>query len=204
MRRPEPRGLIFDCDGTLALTADLHFNAFNAALARQGAGMDRAWYEARKGLDRTDLIAAFTATHPVPLAADRLVADSLALTIEKAETTAVENPPVAAFARRMHGRMPIAVASNAETPIVRAILKGAGLDALFDIVITVVEAKRPKPDPAVFLMTAQAMGLAPADCLVLEDSAQGLAAARAAGMAVLDVRQARDLARLARFAPDPA
>ncbi|SDJ31913.1 HAD family hydrolase [Aliiruegeria lutimaris] len=184
----DTKAVIFDCDGTLALTANLHFDAFNAALARQGAYMDRAWYDARKGLDRNDLIAEFAAQHDAVLDCARIVADSRRITVERAEQTAVENPPVAALARRLKGKVPIAVGSNAETDVVRSILRGAGLDPLFEVVVTVVEALRPKPDPAIFLLAAERLAVAPGECLVLEDSEQGLQAAIAAGMDVLDVR----------------
>ncbi|NDR58820.1 HAD family hydrolase [Aliiruegeria sabulilitoris] len=192
----DAKALIFDCDGTLALTANLHFDAFNAALARQGAWMDRAWYEDRKGLDRNDLIAAFVAQHDAELDCPRIVADSRAITVERAELTAVENPPVAALARRLKGKVPIAVGSNAETDVVRAILRGAGLDTLFDVVVTVVEALQPKPDPAIFLLAAERLAVPPGDCLVLEDSEQGVQAAISAGMNVLDVRLSDVLARI--------
>lgn len=188
--------LIFDCDGTLALTADLHFNAFNAALQRQGARLRRDWYEARKGLDRCGLLAAYAQEHPGTLDTTRVFDDSIALTLELAGTTSRPNPPVAAFARRFHARRPMAVASNAETPVTRAILAGAGLLELFDVIVTVTEAGRAKPDPAMLFMAAEAMGVAPARCLVLEDSDQGLAAARAGGFAAWDVRQPEALARI--------
>ncbi len=199
----EAKAVIFDCDGTLALTASLHFDAFNDALARQGARMERAWYETRKGLDRNDLIAAFAAHHDAALDHARLNVDSRAMTIERALATVVENPPVAALARRLKGRVPMAVGSNAETDVVWSILRGAGLDGLFDIVVTVVEAGRPKPDPAIFRLAAARLEVAPEDCLVLEDSEQGILAAGAAGMQVLDVRRADALARIDAMVRSP-
>ncbi|MFD0979979.1 HAD family hydrolase [Tropicimonas aquimaris] len=199
MTKPDAKAVIFDCDGTLALTATLHFDAFNAALALQGACMDRAWYEARKGLDRNDLIAAFSEEHDGALDTARLVADSRRITVERAERTAVENPPVAALARRLKGMLPIAVGSNAETDVVRAILRGAGLDYLFDVVVTVVEARVPKPDPAIFRLAAERLSVKPRDCLVLEDSEQGLQAGIAAGMKVWDVRRPDVLSRIENF-----
>lgn len=180
--------VIFDVDGTLALTANLHFDAFNAAAMRQNAAMDRAWYDARKGLDRTGLISAFAAAHDTALDVGRLARDSLAITIERAEATAVENPPIAALARRLHGHVPLGVGSNAETPIVEAVLRGAGVSALFDALVTVTEAGRAKPDPAIFTLAARQLDTDPARCLVLEDSTEGLDAARAAGMTGWDVR----------------
>ena len=192
---PEFDALIFDCDGTLCLTADLHFHAFAAALAEQGAVLDRGWYQARTGLGRADLIAAFAADHGVALDVPALVAASLAATRPTPDLCR-PHAPVAGLARRFAGRVPMAVASNAEGGIVRAVLAACGLEGLFSPVIGVTDAGVPKPDPAMFLMAARAMDTAPARCLVLEDSAEGLAAAARAGMAALDVRRADALATI--------
>jgi HAD superfamily hydrolase (TIGR01509 family) len=192
--------VVFDVDGTLALTATLHFDAFNAAALRQGAQMSRAWYDARKGLDRHGLTTALAETHAretgrrLDTAALRM--ESLALTVARAGTVAVENPPVAALARRLHGRVPLAVGSNAETPVVEAVLAGAGLGTLFDAIVTVSDTGRAKPAPDIFALAADRLGVAPGSCLVVEDSDEGLDAARRAGMTGWDIRDAQVLKRV--------
>ncbi|MCB1357119.1 MAG: HAD family phosphatase [Maritimibacter sp.] len=195
--------VLFDVDGTLALTATLHFDAFNAAAKRQGAQMSRAWYDRRKGLDRRGLTAAFAASHEREtghrLDAGALMVDSLALTIERAALVAVENPPVAALARRLHGRVPLAVGSNAETPVAEVVLAGAGLAALFDAIVTVSETGRAKPAPDIFARAAARLGVAAHRCLVLEDSDEGMEAAHRAGMTGWDIRLARTMARVESF-----
>ncbi|MDP1668383.1 MAG: HAD family phosphatase [Phaeovulum sp.] len=196
-----PEALIFDCDGTLVLSADLHFAAFSAALAAQGAHLDRAWYEARTGFARRDLIAAFCAQSGLRLDRARLEAESITATLARAATTVRANAPVAALARRCFGHLPMAVASNAEKPVVQAMLAAAALGDLFDPVVTLSEAGKAKPDPAMFLMAASAMAHAPARCLVLEDSDQGLQAARAAGIPALDVRLPSVLTMLPQLWP---
>ena len=72
-----------------------------------------------------------------------------------------------------------------------------GLRALFDTVVTLDQVAAAKPDPEMFLLAALRLGQAPADCLVLEDSAQGMEAARRAGIPALDVRQPEALAQIA-------
>lgn len=178
--------LIFDCDGTLVLSSTLHLDAFSAALGEQGCKLDPGWYAARTGLARHDLLRAYAAG-VAPLDVPLAVARSIDLTLTIAGACR-ENPAVAALARHWQGRVPMAVASNAEAPVVWAMLAACNLTALFDPVITLTEAVIPKPDPAMFLMAAAAMRVPAARCLVLEDSDQGLAAAAAAGMAAVDVR----------------
>ena len=85
------------------------------------------------------------------------------------------------------GRLPLAVASNTREATVRATLAASGLPAVFDLVFTPDQGRRPKPDPDVYLAACEALGVVPADAVAFEDSAPGAAAARAAGMFVIAV-----------------
>lgn len=189
----EPRGIpaaiLFDCDGTLLLTGDLHFRAISAALKRQGQVMARDWYGGLTGLDRRDLFRRYCTEFGLRLDTERLIADSIGLTVGLAGE-ARENPLVADVARQASGRVPAAVVTNSERAIVRAFLAATGLDVLFDRVLSCEDAPDPKPAPDLYLAAAAALGVEPRACLVLEDSDQGIAAAEAAGMAWHDVRRA--------------
>lgn len=184
---PPFKGLIFDCDGTLVISAGLHFAAFQAALGQQGVTMDPDWYAARTGLARRDLLGALRDTLHPGLDVNRAVADSIGATLDAAHTC-LPNPPVVALARAWFGRVPMAVASNAEGAVMRAMLDACELTGLFDPLIGLNDVSAPKPDPEMFLLAAKRMGIAAKDCLVLEDSDQGMQAAAAAGMAAVDVR----------------
>lgn len=182
-----PAAILFDCDGTLLLTAEIHFNAIAGAARLQGADMPRPWYMALTGLGRRDLFAHFTKEFGLTLDVARLVADSVSLTAQMSDQ-ARENPLVADLARRMSGHVPIAVVTNSEDSIAKAFLGATGLLDLFDAVLTVEDAPHPKPAPDLYLAAAARLSVAPETCLVLEDSQQGLAAAKRAGMTALDVR----------------
>ena len=69
-----------------------------------------------------------------------------------------------------------------------AILRSLGLLEGLDALVSGDDVVNGKPDPEPFLKAAELVGAAPAECLVLEDHPAGIAAARAAGMAVMDVR----------------
>ena len=183
-----PEAILFDCDGTLLLTSDLHFKAISGAIARHGGVMPRTWYMARTGLGRSDLVAQFAADFAVALDMQRIVADSIALTVTIA-ADARENPLVADIARQASGRLPIAVVTNSEAAIARAFLAETALHDLFDCILTCEDAARPKPAPDLYLEAASRLGVVPAECLVLEDSDQGIQAAVTAGMMCFDVRK---------------
>ena len=76
-------------------------------------------------------------------------------------------------------QMPWAVVTSADGPLATARLSAAGIDP--PLLITVEDVSVGKPDPECFLLAAQRLGVEPRRCLVVEDSAPGLAAARAAG-----------------------
>lgn len=182
-----PEAVLFDCDGTLLLTADLHYEGMAAACAAQGCVMPRAWYMNVTGLGRKDTFAQFAAEFDLALDHPRLVADSIANTAAMASRTRI-NPTVAALAQNLAGKIAIAVVTNSEAIIAHAFLRAADLHDLFNAILTVEDAALPKPDPALYLAAAAKLGVAIENCVVLEDSAQGLSAGTAAGATCIDVR----------------
>jgi sugar-phosphatase len=81
---------------------------------------------------------------------------------------------------------PQAMVTSATTELATRRMAAAGL-TVPAVAITAEQVARSKPDPEGFLLGAAALGFAPADCVVFEDSAAGITAARAAGMAVVGV-----------------
>jgi putative hydrolase of the HAD superfamily len=86
--------------------------------------------------------------------------------------------------------MPCAVASSSSYRWVGGWLERLGILGRFRCVRTADDVERTKPDPALFLSAAACLGAAPAACLVLEDSPNGILAARGAGCPVLAVPSA--------------
>lgn len=89
------------------------------------------------------------------------------------------------LARRRSCRL--AVASSSPRLLIEAVLRRYGLREMFDEVASAAEERLGKPDPAVFLTAARLLGAAPGECLVIEDSSNGVLAAKAAGMRCLAV-----------------
>jgi HAD superfamily hydrolase (TIGR01509 family) len=83
--------------------------------------------------------------------------------------------------------VPRALASSSARRLVLATLERFGVRERFDAVVSGDDVTHPKPAPDIFLEAARRLGVAPAGCVVLEDSQSGVAAARAAGMAVVAV-----------------
>lgn len=93
--------------------------------------------------------------------------------------------------RRLAGPFRLAVASSSNRAVIDAVLEQAGLAALFDATVSSEEVARGKPAPDVFLEAARRLGIEPVRCAAIEDSANGIRAARAAGMRVLAIPNRR-------------
>jgi HAD superfamily hydrolase (TIGR01509 family) len=92
--------------------------------------------------------------------------------------------------QRVAERHRTALASSAHPEIIAATLAACGLDGTFDVVVSSDDVGRGKPYPDVFLEAARRLGAAPARCVVVEDSLNGILAARAAGMVAVLVPNA--------------
>jgi HAD superfamily hydrolase (TIGR01509 family) len=87
--------------------------------------------------------------------------------------------------------IPLAIASSAVRSSIEAILVRLGLRDAFPLIVDGSEVARGKPDPEAYLLTARKLGVAPAECVVLEDSHVGVIAAKGAGMFCIAVRNPR-------------
>lgn len=126
---------------------------------------------------------------------DRLRLDLDAAAIEDAIVGGVvdryrrEGPPIidgaVAAVRRIAAAHPVAVASSAHRAVIDAALDAIGLADRFAVVVSSDEVAHGKPAPDVYLEAARRLGVDPGTCLVVEDSRNGVVAARAAGMTVV-------------------
>jgi HAD superfamily hydrolase (TIGR01509 family) len=83
--------------------------------------------------------------------------------------------------------VPVGVASNSPRPFVERTLEAAGLRGRFGCVLSADDVAHPKPAPDLYVELARGLGADPADCVALEDSPTGVAAARAAGAFVIGI-----------------
>ena len=194
MRLPEPlRALIFDVDGTLAETELAHLAAFNAAFA--AAGLDWRWSEAEYARLLTttggkERIARFAGERGLAIeaaAVAALHADKTRRFAVLVEDGAVAlRPGVAELLAAARARgVRLAVATTTTPANVDALCRaalGAPAAAVFEVIAAGDAVKAKKPAPDVYLLALAGLGLDPAGCVAVEDSLNGLVAARAAGL----------------------
>jgi HAD superfamily hydrolase (TIGR01509 family) len=181
-------GFIFDCDGTLADSMPLYHRAWQRALTAHGVGFEFSWeiFVSRAGMSTALTIEALNAEFGTTLEASSVErhqhAEFLTLIDEVQPIHAVVE-----VARRYAGKIPMSVASGGARPLVERTLELIGVRDLFPIVVVAADVPRGKPEPDIFLLAAERMGVPPARCLVFEDGEPGLVAARRAGMQALFV-----------------
>jgi HAD superfamily hydrolase (TIGR01509 family) len=133
------------------------------------------------GTPTSRIVEILNERHGLKLPVAETVAHKEAVFLELSpEIAAIE--PVIAIAKAFAGRKPMAVASGGHRRIVLNTLRALGIVDLFDTIVTSEDYRRGKPSPDPFLEAALRMGVAPEQCLVFEDTATGVAAAKAAGM----------------------
>lgn len=96
-------------------------------------------------------------------------------------------PGAAALIERVRARLPVAVASNAPRALLERAIDSAGLGGAFDVVLGADDVARPKPAPDLYATATRLLGTEARATVAFEDSAPGVASARAAGLYVVAV-----------------
>jgi len=182
------QGLIFDCDGTLADTMPAHFLAWTETLQRYGLAFSEDRFYALGGVPAPRIVRLLADEQGRSIDA-RAVADEKEQRYEGYLDAIGGIAPVLAIARAHHGRRPMAVASGGYRHIVLRTLERLEIGDLFDAVVGQEDVEHHKPAPDSFLLAAKRLGVDPRRCCAFEDAEPGIAAAQAAGMTVVDVRE---------------
>jgi len=179
--------VIFDCDGTLVDSEPLAAVAWERALAPYGYALTADDLERSVGLPYPTVHAYFAERAGLPSAPAfwRELSRELFALID-AELRPFADAVGAARALRAQG-VRVAVASSSVRERLERTLHRAGLLDAFHATVAGDEVARGKPAPDMFLAAAERLGVAPADCVVIEDSPPGVEAGLAAGMVTLAV-----------------
>jgi beta-phosphoglucomutase family hydrolase len=181
--------LIFDMDGVLVDSNPVHRDAWVRFNRRYGLETTAAMLERMYGKRNDEIVRDFFGhgLTPAEVTARGAAKEKLYREMIAGRMESLLVPGLRRFLDR-HAGTPMAVASNAEPENVRFVLDQAGLGHYFRVVLDGHQVSRPKPDPEIYLLAAGLLGVAPANCLVFEDSHSGVQVARAAGTRVIGVR----------------
>jgi HAD superfamily hydrolase (TIGR01509 family) len=182
------RALLFDLDGTLIDSAEANCAAYSRALLEFGVRIE------------PDAVAKFSAGRqwrdflPAILREAGVERDPQAIASRKGELYRERvgelrlNGALLTLAASVGPHMRTALVTTASAESVRANLRHADANHVFDHVVTGDDVARHKPDPEAYLLALARLQFDPSDCLAFEDSDVGVASAEAAGIAVVRVR----------------
>ncbi len=179
---------LFDLDGVLIDSMPMHTEAWQAYLRQ--LGIEQSYVAERMhGKRNSELVRELIdaglsddSAFEHGAAKERLFREMiLAADLERYRV-----PGVTAFLEEFHD-VPKAVGSNAEPANIGFALERLGLAQYFQVRVDGSQVQRPKPYPDIYLLAAERLGVAPANCIVFEDSPTGVAAGVAAGMRVVGI-----------------
>ena len=180
--------MVFDCDGTIADTMPLHYEAWVAALGEFGVEFPEALFYEMAGIPTARIIEILNERHGHAMPV-RETADYKESLFEKTIPRVRPVAPVVKVIEAYSGKLPMAVATGATRAICTKTLTALGLVGHFGAIVTADDVARGKPAPDIFLEAARRIGVGPDRCVVFEDGDLGIEAARAAGMGVVDIRK---------------
>jgi beta-phosphoglucomutase family hydrolase len=185
---PHIRGLVFDLDGTLADTMPSHFKAWNECLATYGHQFEEALFYEFAGIPTLKIFQLLNERHGwnVPPEEATVLKEQL---FERYIPDVLPIEPVVKYIHEFKGTLPMAIATGGQRHIATKTLSALGLTPHFQAIVTADDVLHGKPAPDIFLEAARRIGVPPTDCVAFEDADLGVQAARAAGMAVIDVRR---------------
>jgi len=183
--------VVFDLDGVL-VDSEHVWDEVREMLARERGGR---WHERAQaemmGMSSTEWSRYMHDVLGLPESPEEINAE----VVRRMKTRYAERLPFIAGAveavERLAGSFRLGLASSSNRPLIDAVLSASGLGGHFEVTVSSEEVERGKPAPDVFLETARRLEIAPEGCAAVEDSANGIRAASAAGMRVIAIPNSR-------------
>lgn len=179
---PFPRAVIFDMDGTLVATTEADYKAWERIFNDHGRPLSFEDYYPLLGKKSHDVV------HDVLGIKDERSVEVLSWKMkyfeEIVEEKGIEVLPFAFdFLRLLKDHdILLGLATSSRQAKMKLVLEQSGLAPFFDICVTGEMVDKGKPNPDIFLLTAEKLGVSPVECIVVEDAIHGVSAALAAGM----------------------
>ncbi len=194
-----PKGVIFDMDGVLVDTEEWICRAGIAMFAEHGVEASPEDFVPFVGAGENRYLGGVAEKHGFAIDIERDKARCYEIYAEMVAGKLEPLPGVHAFVGKCRERsLKLALATAADRVKMEVNLREIGLPPeTFDAAVNALDVERKKPDPEIFLLAAKKMGVPAPECLVVEDSVNGVAAARAAGAKCLGLTTSFDAEDLA-------
>lgn len=183
------KAAIFDLDGVVVYTDAYHYEGWKRLADEHGWDFDESLNDQLRGVSRLVSLDIILRHNGVDIPEEQKVAlanrkndyyRELLKGIDESAVVAGAREVIEALRKRG-----VRIALGSSSKNATTVLDALSLTPLFDAVVTGSDITRSKPDPEIFLLGAERLGLDPADCAVFEDAPSGVDAALAAGMTAI-------------------
>ena len=185
------RAVLWDMDGTLIDSEDVHWISWRDTMAKEGIVISRDQFLASFGQRNDAILPRWLGAGATPERVERIANAKEELYRQLVRRDGVSAlPGVANWLQRLAQRGWLqAIASSAPRANVEAVLEALGAGHFFQAIVSAEDVRAGKPDPEVYRLAASRVGASAARCIVVEDAAAGIEGARRAGMRSIGVSQ---------------
>ena len=183
------RAVLWDMDGTLFDSEELHWISWRNTMANEGIAITREQFLASFGQRNDSIIPQWLGAAATPERIERIANAKEELYRHLIRRDGISPlPGVATWLHRLHrdGWLQV-IASAAPRANIDAVLEALSATHIFQGIVSAEDVRRGKPDPEVYLTAASKVGVSPQNCIVVEDAAAGIEGARRAGMRSIGV-----------------
>jgi beta-phosphoglucomutase family hydrolase len=175
-------GVLWDMDGVITDSGEAHYISWKKSLDQHGIAFSREFFHKTFGMNNNGILSLLLDRDATEQEVDDIGGLKEELFRQDIRGSLELLPGVARWLQRFsQSKIPQAVASSAPQENIDAIVDELGIGDMFQTLVSGAKLYG-KPDPATFLLAAERLGLAPIDCLVIEDAQVGVEAARRGGM----------------------
>ncbi len=178
------KAVIFDMDGVLVDSQPIHYKADMIALEKLGVSVSLEQLQKYTGTSNPNRFARFKKDFGIAQSVEEITVlqESIIFDlIAKNDLQPIKGVKQLLDNLKLHS-LNLAVASSSSHKFIDAVLTKINIKDYFDIIVSGEDLKNSKPAPDIFLATANKLNITPADCIVIEDSENGVLAAIAANM----------------------
>ena len=180
-----PEAVIFDMDGVLIDSEPIHIGIEKQLFDKLGIDVSETVHRSYMGASNefmySDLRSRFKLSESVTelIESDELFRSDY---FQRLDTIPANDGLISLLGQIKTAGLKLAVATSSSPEIANLLLNKCGIAPFFDAIVTTSEAGKSKPSPDVYLLAAKKIGVSPEDCIVFEDSPNGLLAAKSAGI----------------------
>jgi mannitol-1-/sugar-/sorbitol-6-/2-deoxyglucose-6-phosphatase len=187
------KAVILDMDGLLIDSEPIWEEAELAAFTKVGVPLTSEMTKQTMGLRVDEVVQYWFTRYPWKKETQKKVeAEIVGKVIELIQEKGVSCKGVNELISMLRNKnIPLAIASSSQTEIIKAVVSKLGIGKVIEVVHSAEHEPYGKPHPAVYITTAEKLGVLPQDCLAFEDSPNGVLAAKAAKMKCIAVPDAK-------------